>query len=607
MPPVPLFMNVNPRKPSLPTQAKTLFATVKNSPLLLPVGGSIALITMGSLAFWALTRSNVTPGTFPIGANVIPQDALMVLTVTTDPNQWRQLRSFGTPASQTALDQNMAQIRDRFLTPNGIDYERDIQPWVGEDASFALLAPQGEAIPPAEGSTLRTPSSQPAVLVLPIRDGGKAKEVLEKSRGNSKLTWNTRQYKDLDIQESQGADPSQTLSLATIENKLLVIANSARSIDRAIETYKGEKNSPALSQTPGYREALGAIKTDSSFAKLYMNLPAMAAVSLAQPESAKKSNGNPTQGWTLNANLNGEGLQFKSLLWLKADTDRKFTPNDQTQKLPDRLPAETFMVTSGTSFKQFWTDYTRDYSTSPLKLLDPASFKQEFRGAVGMDFEQDFTQWMAGEFALSAVAAPTGTSANTPVGLVLMVQASDRRLADRAFTQLDETMSRKYSFKIEPQKMGGQDVVNWNMGPAGITITRGWLDDNVAFLALGAPVASTFVPRPTSAIAAQSRFQQVIPTKPKLQGGTFYLDLDKAAAYKNLPLLRFPDALKVWSDAIRSIGVNTKVTGDRTTRYDATVLLKRGANPGPLPSPTIAPSPTPTPSPKPSPKPSKKP
>jgi Protein of unknown function (DUF3352) len=285
------------------------------------------------------------------------------------------------------------------------------------------------------------------------------------------------------------------------------------------------------------------------------------------------------------------------------------------QKLPDRLPAETFMVTSGSSFKQFWIDYTRDYPTSPLKLLDPASFKQEFRGALGMDFEQDFTQWMAGEFAVSAVAAPTGTSANVPVGLVLMVQASDRRMADRAFTQLDETMSRKYSFKIEPQKMGGQDVVNWNMGPAGITITRGWLDDNVAFLALGAPVASTFVPRPTSAIVAQGGFQQVIPTKPKLQGGNFYLNLEKATAYQNLPLLRFPEALKVWSDAIRSIGVNTKVTGDRTTRYDATVLLKRGANPGPLPSPTLAkppgteivPSPKPTPSLKPSPTPSPKP
>ncbi len=612
-------MNVNSRKDQLQAQAKTVFETVRKSPLLLPVAGSIALIAGGSFAFWALTRSNIAPGTFPTGANVIPQDALMVLTVSTDPNQWRQLRSFGTTTSQAALDQNIAQVRDRFLTPNSIDYERDIQPWVGNDATFALLSPQAESTP-TEGSTLRTPAPQPAVLVLPIRDGGKAKEILEKSRATSKRTWNTRKHKDIEIQESQDPEAispkaSQTLSVAAIDNKLLVIANSARSIDRAIETYKGEKNSPPLNQAPGYNDALGQIKTEGSFAKVYMNLPGMAAVSLAQPE--KKNNANPTQGWTLNASLTGEGIQFKSLLWLKPDGDRKFSPTGSAEGLPDRLPAEALMFTAGGNFKQFWSDYSRDYNSSAIKLLDPTTFKQEFRGALGMDLEQDFTNWMGGPFALSALPAAPGSSPNTPVGLVLMVQASDRRAADKTFTQLDDTMKRKYNFKVEPAKMGSQDIVNWNMGSTGISITRGWLDNNVAFLSIGAPVASTFLPRPTTPLGRNTIFQQVLPTDPKLQGGNFFIDLEKASTYKNLPLLRFPDALKLWSEGIRSIGVNTRVTSDRTTRYDAIVLLKRGGTPRPLPSPTlakppetgIAPSPTitPSPSPKPTPVPSKKP
>jgi Protein of unknown function (DUF3352) len=628
MPPACWSMNVNSRKDQLQAQAKTWFETAKKSPLLLPISGSIALIAGGSFAFWALTRSHLAPGTFPTGANVIPQDSLMVLTVSTDPNQWRQLRSFGTTTSQAVLDQTIAQVRDRFLTPNGIEYERDIQPWVGNDASFALLSPQSEAIP-TEGAMPSNPAPQPAVLVLPIRDGGKAKEILEQSRASSKLTWNTRKYKDFEIQESQqSSNPipspaasqtaSQTLSIAAIDNKLLVIANSSRSMDRAIETYKGEKSSPALNQTPGYNDALGQIKTEGSFAKLYMNLPGMAAVSLAQPE--KKNNANPTQGWTMNANLTGEGIQFKSLLWLKPDGDRKFSPTDSADTLPDRLPAETMMFTAGGNFKQFWSEYSRDYNSSAIKLLDPTTFKQEFRGALGMDLEQDFTHWMGGPFALSALPAAAGSSPNTPVGLVLMVQATDRRAADKSFTQLDETMKRKYNFQVEPAKIGTQDIVNWNMGGggnSGISITRGWLDNNVAFLSIGAPVAATFLPKPTTPLTRNSIFQQVLPTQPKLQGGNFFIDLEKASTYKNLPLLRFPDALKVWSDGIRSIGINTSVTSDRTTRYDAIVLLKRGGTPGPLPSPTLAtplgtgiapsPSPSPTNSPKPKPNPNKKP
>ena len=586
---------------TLKNQARTLFATAKSLSLTLPITGSIALIAGGSLAFWALTRSNLTPGSLPIGAAVIPQDSLLVLTVSTDPDQWQQLRTFGSPTSQSAFDQQIAQIRDRFLTNNRLDYERDIQPWVGSDASFALLSPQGETR--VIGDNRRTPTPQPAVLVLPIRDGNKAKERLEKSRQDSGLTWTTRKYKDIDIQESQGPDKTQTFSVAALNNQLLVIANSPRSIDRTIDTYKGEKNNPSLAQTPGFTSALGQIQTGPSFAKLYLNLPEMAAVSL--PSAPRKTNQNPTQGWAMNANLNNDGIQFSSLLWLKPDSDRKFTPQDTPQTLPDRLPAETFMLISGSNFKQFWTDYGRDYGTSPVKLLDPVSFKQEVRGALGMDFEQDFINWMGGEFALSAVAAPSGRSPGSPVGLVLMVQASDRRAADRAFTQIDDTMQRKYSFKIEPGKVGNQDVVNWTMGNGasngGLSITRGWLDNNIAFITLGAPIAPTFVPKPSSAITRDTQFQRVIPTQPTLKGGHFFVDLDRALTFKNVPLLRGLDALKTWSDAIKSIGVNTRVTGDRTTRYDAVVILKRGATPRVLPSPGASPLPSPSLSPKTSP------
>lgn len=588
---------------TLKTQAKTFFATAKRSSLMLPIAGSLALVAGGSVAFWALTRSNLTAGTLPIGATVIPQDSLLVLTVSTDPGQWQQLRTFGTPTSQAAFDQQIAQVRDRFLTNNRLDYERDIQPWVGSDASFALLSPQGETRVISEN--LRTPTPQPAVLILPIRDSIKAKERLEQSRRDSTLTWNTRKYKGIDIQESQGesrgADKTQALSIAALDNQILVIANSARSIDRTIDTYKGEKDNPSLAQTPGFTSALGQIQTGASFAKLYLNLPEMTAVSL--PSAVKKPTQNPTQGWAVTANLNNDGVQFSSLLWLKPDSDRKFTPQDATQTLPDRLPAETFMLISGSNFKQFWTDYSRDYGTSPIKLLDPTSFKQEVRGAMGMDFEQDFTNWMGGEFALSAVAAPSESAPNGPasfpIGLVLMVQASDRRAADRAFTQIDDTLQRKYSFKIEPGKVGTQDVVNWTMGNGGtsnggINITRGWLDNNVAFITLGAPIAPIFVPKPSNAITQDGRFRQVIPTQPTLKGGNFFVDIDRTSTFKNVPLLRGMDAFRAWSDAIKSIGVNTRVTDDRTTRYDAVVILKRGATPGVLPS-RLLPSPSPSP------------
>ncbi len=583
--------------------AKMFLKQIKESPLLLPVGGSIALITAGSVAFWALTRSSFSPGTLPIGSNVIPQDALMVLSMTTDPDQWRQLRSFGTSQSQGFLDQNIVQVRDRFLFDNGLDYERDIQPWVGNEASFALLSPQGETLPPPEGTPVRPANPQPAVLVLPIQDGIKAKELLEKTREGQQ--WNTRKYKDIDIRESQSPEkpqfPSsrtkQTMAVAAIDGKLLLVTNSPRAIEQAIDTYKG-KGSNSIANLPGYTNALGQIQTGPSFATLYMNLPAMVQQSGRgglKKESAKEA--STPQGWAMTATVQNEGLKLKSILWLSPDSKRTFAINNDAKTMSARLPSEAVMSLSGGNLKQFWTEYSRDYGTNPIKVLDPASFKQEVRGALNMDLEQDFTPWMEGEFSMSLLPAPSGSSPINPVGLVLMVQASDRRAADKALTQLDETMARKYNFKVEPGNISGQDVVNWKMPNGEPSVTRGWLDNNIAFLALGGPVASTFLPRPSSPLTSQTTFKQVSADAKTAKSGEVFIDLEKAASYKNLPLLRFPLSNQFWSEAIRSIGVTIATSSDRTIRYDAIVLLKQGTAPSVLHSPTPKPTPITSPTP----------
>ena len=560
--------------------AQTLLKNLKASPLFLPIGGTIALIAGGSIAFWAITRSNFAPGTLPIGSNVIPEDALMVMSTTTEPGQWKQLRAFGTQKSQEFLDQNIAQVRDRFLFDNGLDYERDIQPWVGREVSFALLSPQGETQLPADGASVRPANPQPALLMLPIEDAIKAKEVLGKYQGAQQ--WTKRIYKDVEIQEGQVGKANKTLSIAALDGKLVVVANSPRAIEQAIETYKG---SNAIATLPGYSSALGQIQTGPSFSTVYLNLPAMAQQGgrSVRPNPKKDM---PIQGWAMTTTLQNEGIQMKSVLWLKPDSQTKFSTDNNAKTMATRLPADSVMTLAGGSFKQFWTDYSRDYATNPIKLLDPASFKQEIRGAIGMDLEQDFANWMDGEFSLALLPVPSGSSPLNPVGVTMMVQASDRRAAEKALTQLDETMGRKYNFKIEPNKVANQDVVLWKMANGETSVTRGWLDNNIAFLTLGGPVAATFLPRPANPLTSQPMFKQVTADPKMAKSGEIFIDLEKAATYKDLPLLRSPLSNLMWTEAIRSIGITTANTSDRTIRYDAIVLLKKGATPGVLPSPT---------------------
>ncbi|MHC5830785.1 MAG: DUF3352 domain-containing protein, partial [Nostoc sp.] len=82
-----------------------------------------------------------------VGANMIPGDALFAVSLTTDTQQWQQLRQFGTRETQTELDKNLVELRDRFLTNNGYDFQKDIAPWVGDDVTIAFLAPDTASKP----------------------------------------------------------------------------------------------------------------------------------------------------------------------------------------------------------------------------------------------------------------------------------------------------------------------------------------------------------------------------------------------------------------------------------------------------------------------------
>jgi hypothetical protein len=561
----------------------------KKPSLLLPLGAAALLIGGGAGAYWAFMQRGVSPGALPIGAEVIPQDALMAVSVTTEPRQWQNLREFGTEQSQAALDQNLAQLRDRILTANGFNYETDIQPWIGKEVTVALLSP---ATAPAPGNNASPPppptSSQATVMVLPIQDPLKAKEILEKPRPQTG-TLTERTYKDVKIQESAGA-AGQKFAVAALDGKLLVVTNDPQAMNRAIDTYKG---APSLAATPGYSQALGKIQTAQPFGQLYVNLPAAGAVSAANAGRPVSPQNLPQvqeiQGLAATASLQPEGVLFKSISWLKPDSQRKYDASNATGNIASRLPADTMVMVSGGNLQKFWRDYSQGAATSPIAPIKPKELQEGVQSTVGMDLEKDFLAWMQGEFALALVTPPEGNQPTLPFSLLFMVKSSDRRAAETALKQLDQAMVSKYKFKVEEAKVGNQTVTNWSLPIGGPAISHGWLDGDVAFLSMGAPIVNVIMPKPTAALADSDLFKQGIPTDLKPNNGHFFANVS-AINTKNLPLFQLPPGNREFVAAIRSIGVTAAISDERSTRYDALVLLPKAGNPKPLPSPTVPPA-----------------
>ncbi len=554
----------------------------QKAPLLLTIGAAATLIGGGGVAYWFFTRQEQL-SVMPTGSNVIPQEALMVVSVSTDPGQWQQLREFGTVRSQAEFDQNLARLRDRFLTSRGLEYQRDVQPWVGKEVTMAFLPPQTGITVPPSNQPATPPTPQPIVMVLPMANPLKAKEVLEQSPATQSGNWKQRDYKGVQIRENQGS-PDQTASVAVIDAQQVVVANNPRAIERAIDTYKG---GASLTQTPGYGEALTQINSDQPMARFYVNIPAAVNTSVANsdrqlpPQSIAQLQQN--QGLAATATIANDGIQFKTVSWLKPDSKRKFDTSNNAKIMPSRLPNETLMMASGGNLKRFWQDYTQGVAANPIQFVNPEALKQGIKSTVGLDFDQDLLNWMQGEYSLALLPAPQGSPAGLPASLVFMVQTNDRRAAETALRKLDEVMASKYNFKVEDSKIEGQSVTNWTLPAANVNITRGWLDGDVAFISLDAPVTQTFVPKPATALAENDLFRKSTASELGAKNGHFFVDVNRVLALQNFPLLQLPAANRTMFEAIKSIGVTAAITSDRTSRYDVFVTLQKGNKPGALP------------------------
>jgi len=158
-------------------------------------------------------------------------------------------------------------------------------------------------------------------------------------------------------------------------------------------------------------------------------------------------------------------------------------------------------------------------------------------------------------------------------------------------------MQEKYKFKVESAKVGDQSVINWTLAGGGPAITHGWLDGNIAFINLLAPIANTLIPRPAKPLAESDSFRTTVPSGLNPNNGNFFANLIAISA-KKLPLLQLPPGNRDFFAAIQAIGVTAAISDDRTTRYDAFITIPQGSPPGPLPAPQL---PSAAPSPKPSP------
>jgi hypothetical protein len=576
-------------------------------PLLLTLGAAVIVISGGVTAYFLLRQRPLFLGDTPTGSQLVPQDALLTASISTDSEQWQQLHKYGTIETQAALDKHLSQLRDEFLTANGYNYEQDIKPWLGKTVMIAYLGsrtpiavtPQGQASPPGIPFF-----RQPDILVLPIEKPNQVQQLLDKAKSQKTTPLVERVYKGVQLRETQRSK-SPNYSVAVLE-RFVVVTNNPKTTERVIDTYKG---AASVVSTPGYTEQISKIKAPNPFAQLYLNMPVFAAAlatnSKRELSPDQIAAGQPRQGVAATVSLEPQGMRFQGVSWLKPNSTHKNEVENPTSLLPRRLPADTLLMTSGSNFAQFWQDYAQTAESNPLALISPVNITNGLKASLGLGLEENFLPWMAGEFTLALIPASPevlalpGNQQSPPLGagVVFMVQASDRSRAEQSLKQLDEVMATRYRFQVEPAKLGGQPVINWTSPLGGVSATHGWLEGNVVFLTLGAPIASAIIPQPQATLPQTPLFQQTVPTKPNPNNGQFFLDVERTINSGTMNLQQLvPPEPKMLTKAINTIGITSAISDKRSNRFDLFIQLKTALSPNtsPNPEPSVSPSSSPS-------------
>ncbi|NES02186.1 MAG: DUF3352 domain-containing protein [Okeania sp. SIO2F4] len=540
--------------------------------------GATFLIIVGTVAGYILISSEETVDNLPVGAEVVPKDAMMTLHLSTDSTQWENLQQFGTPESKAALQKLLGQLRDRFLTTYGYNYQRDIQPWVGKEVAIAFL--RKSTLEPSNQTTPDSPPPPPAeqatMVVLPITNPTAAKQILDKPRSPKAGKLVKRTYRGIEITETEGV-PNQDISVAALGGKFLVVTNSQTAINRAVDIYKGDQS---LAKAPGYTAAMEKLETAAPFAQVYVNIPVAAAYTSSKSmtpvseENLKQLEDN--QGVAAKVSLVPEGIDLKAISWLKPNSQKKFTVENKATEMLSRVPGNALMMISGSNLQRMWSDYVKGAAANPIAPINPDTFRQTVKNGTGMDLDKEFINWMAGEYSLSLLPIPKSKDQlqKFAAGFVFMVKASDRRAAEESLKKLDEVMKKK-EFEVGEAVASGKPVVKWTSPFGGFTVIRGWLNGNVAFFTLGGSVENQILPAPTNSMAESVVLQETLPLESESFNGNFFIDISRTFNPQNLSIPQLPANQKIWVDGMESIGVTSIVSNSRTTNYDVFVKLKK--------------------------------
>ncbi|NJM27348.1 MAG: DUF3352 domain-containing protein [Pseudanabaena sp. RU_4_16] len=534
--------------------------------LLAPICGMA--IVAGSSVDYLYAQVNTIRPAEPIvsAARFVPQQAVMAVSFSPDRKTWSQLDRFHTPNTKKLFNRAIASSQTSIFPK--YDFERDIQPWLG-NVTFVVF-PNTSMASKNEGS-----SESNFLFIIEVKDINNASKFIEEETVNNSGKVSPKEeyqgFKIVQIDYENGKP-----FIYTFVDKYLVFAEQEVLLKKAIDTYKSKVSLASaiakdnldlknpvfwlyMPNLPGFIE---------QFSSSYADLPAESLTALNSIESIN-----------LGIGIDSDGIRLKASTKLKPKSIYLNVFKPSPGRIISQFPSETIGLVSGSDLKTHWQQLVRDVERMPELKTSLQEFRLVLKSSpLALDLDKDVFGWMDGEFAFAGISTQEGIFAQLGFAPVWILQTSDRRSAESLLKKLNEFIKGSFGL-VETKTIGSIPVTQWMFpGAPEPILSYGWYRNDTMFVTFGGSLPKLLASKPQEPLPDSSAFRAIAGSLPRPNLGYFYLDMDKTW---KLISAKFPDSANISPEAtailsrIRGIGVTVTAPDSSTTQTEMLLSLKQ--------------------------------
>ena len=524
----------------------------------------LLLIVLGSF-YWIyqplrLIKGGVT--TNPQAAIFISKQAPVMLSLLVNPER---LTAFGQSRRE------IEQIRDNLLAKTKLDYQQDLQSWLGDEVTLAVTS--------LDFDHDSTNGVQPGyLLALKTRDSQLAKEFLQIYYSKQAIA-NTaelifQQYKGVNLIYQKPLIPTEEVrSIASaVVGNFVLFANNLKVLKKAIN--KAQVTNLNLAHYRAYQDAIKTI-SEPKISLAYVNLPAVSAwiANYPLPEDPIIQ-----QTLTLSLSLKRQGLVTHTALFGVTGEENQPPSLSSPPETLNYIPKESIFVAAGKNLNQLWQQIATGLpQDSPLQQIINQAIAQ-IETPLGINLAEDIFSWVGGKYAISLVPDAATNKLNwmfvtdnpdiTPIEkLDNLAQTKGLNVGDLSLLDTNITAWTKLITTSQ------NDFAGLDAEVKGVHTTI----DQYQILTNSVDVLSDTIAEPNNSLLNSDKFQLAIEALPPENDGYLYIDWRKFEPIitQKFPIIRVAKlVIKPLFDNLRTLTITSEGAENGVRR--ATVFFRLG-------------------------------